>query len=155
MDLIKFIIIATISTMLIGCFFLANIGAMSDYFLSMSLTDYNRYDIRLVDENDINYINWIIPGIQLPDNTKVIIPDNTKVIIPDNTKVIKSHPKYKCPKCPNMTIPDSQLGLADDTSRNFGTELPWDEEIGFCDVLKGTDRDLYKNVQDSSTITFY
>ena len=139
MDLIKFIIIATIITMLIGCFFLSNIGAMSDYFLSMSLTDYNRYDIQLVDENDINYINWIIPGIQLPENTKVI----------------KSHPKYKCPKCPNMTIPDSQLGLTDDTSRNFGTELPWDEEIGFCDVLKGTDRDLYKNVQDSSTITFY
>lgn len=187
MDLIKFIIIATIITILLGCFFLANTDTIANYFSSTSLSEYNRYDIRLMDENDINYIKWIIPGVQIPDNdtqypsTKIINPtidvspstnpfiphsvdssgketsENTKTKSPkpNNSDPNRSYPEYKCSKCPNMSIPDSQLGLDTDKSRNFGIELPWDKEIGFCDVLKGSDRDLYKNLQDSSIITFY
>lgn len=214
MDLIKFIIITTIIVILLGCCILANTGAITNYFSSTTLSAYDRYDIQLIDNNDANYIKWIIPGVNLPDNitqspnTTVIGPSltptatssiNPTLLIPIDTPTqgassgpsngsgsgtspnqpsifsgggtngsgTNLYPSVNpgtttsgssgkvCPKCPNMPIPDDQLGLAADKGRNFGIELPWDREVGYCEVLKNTDRDLYKNVQDSTTITFY
>lgn len=53
------------------------------------------------------------------------------------------------------TVPDKMLLSPDSNNRDFGYELPWDREVGFCEVLKGTDNDLYKNVQNSTTLTIY
>ena len=41
--------------------------------------------------------------------------------------------------------------------RSRGDDLPWDSEIEDHDILKGidTDDDLYKNIRDTKTITFY
>ncbi len=54
-----------------------------------------------------------------------------------------------------------------EVKRNLDSELPWDNpldnpldnpwdrNVGFCEVLRETDNDLYKNVHDVNIITFY
>jgi hypothetical protein len=153
MELIQFIIMATIIVILSGCFFLAHTNTIVNY-ISSTLTDYNKYIVQIIDNNDANYIKWIIPRIQFLDNLEL---ESQKKISPNkginnNPVAINSDLQYKCP---NMTIPDNQLFSEINKHRNHGIELPWDKEIGFCEVLKGTDRDMYANVQDSTNITFY
>lgn len=171
MDLIKFIIIAIIFVILLGCVFLSNTESIANYFSSTTIAAHNRYDIQFIDDNDVNYIKWAFPGIRLPntfDKTSTPITTLTNPLIPGVTsgiydsgsvqydqETITTNNQIKSQKCPNMPIPDEELGLSLSTTRDFGIELPWDREIGFCEVLKGTDRDLYKSVQDATNITFY
>lgn len=56
---------------------------------------------------------------------------------------------------PNRTFGDTDLLPSMDNNKDFGNELPWDREIGFCEVLKGSDRDLYSNVIDNTIVTFF
>jgi hypothetical protein len=208
MDLIKFIIIAFIIVILFGCCFLANSGYIANYLSETTLQAYDRYNVRLVDNNDINYLKLLMPSVTITDN----IPQKNKIIalnptlgpsitagntsgmtrdtvndamangvplnkqlakqnsctnspakisgspigkIEDNKGPKKSNVPYNPNLDPNSLVPDNALITQDDVSRNYGDELPWDREIGFCEVLKGTDRDLYQNVQNSTIITFY
>lgn len=56
-------------------------------------------------------------------------------------------------------IPDSVLITDEHRKKNLNYQilqgLPWDRDVGNCEVLKSTDRDLYKTVQDNIVITFY
>jgi hypothetical protein len=129
MNLIKFIIVLLIITILLACSFLANSNVIYNYLSETTLSAYDRYDIHTIDNNDVKNINRFM---------QIYGVNNLR---PENTS-------------PNNRIPDENL-LLEDKNRNLGTELPWDREVGFCEVLDSTDRDLYKNVQDSTTITFY
>ncbi len=38
---------------------------------------------------------------------------------------------------------------------DVANELPWDVEVGYCDVLRNREQDLFSNVRDVNTIVFY
>lgn len=163
MNLIKFIIVITLVSILLGCCFLANSTMIDNYFSKTTLSAYDRYDIRTIDENDVNYIKWLAPGI-LPDANKLIPSINNQgtkvnpigIAIGNgngNSGNISFDPHHTID--PNVSISDEDIISKESRDRNFGNELPWDREVGFCEVLKNTDRDLYQNVQDSTTIVFY
>lgn len=135
MELIALIIISIIFVILLGCIFLANLDAIGDYFSSTSIADYGKYKINLIDDTDIKYIKFFVPKDTLDTVAKKLLSDDKKIIFP------------------NALITDQQLMGTND--RYMGNELPWDKEIGQCDVLRDMDIDLYKNVQDSKKITFW
>jgi hypothetical protein len=118
----------------VGCLFLGNIDTISDYF-NTSISDYGKYKISLIDENDIKYIKSFLPSNTLDDIAKKILNNHGIGI------------------SPNEKITDEQLMGSND--RYMGNELPWDNEIGYCDIINNMDIDLYKNVQDSKIITFW
>src|SRR5690242_10402756 len=62
MDIIKFIIIATIVTIILGCWFMANSGEINNYLSETKLSAHDRYNIRTIDNTDINNTNWFLPN---------------------------------------------------------------------------------------------
>lgn len=150
MNLIKFIIVATIMAIIFGCVFLANLEFITNYVSETTLSGYNRYDVRVIDDNDIKNLkklNGIIPNIEIVDTS-----DDPTLALSSNNKTTALLQKGHDPNAP---IPDNRLIINNEKNRDFGIELPWDREVGFCEVLSKTDRDLYQNVRDTTTITFY
>lgn len=143
MDLITFVIIGMVVMILAGCLFLGNIDKIGDYFSSTSITDYGKYKINLIDDIDIKYIKLLLSSTNGYQQSKDVLNKIATKILSEDDKVI----------FPNGLMTDDQLMGAND--RYMGNELPWDKEVGQCDVLKNMDIDLYKNVQDSKTITFW
>ena len=209
MNLLTFIIVATIVTIIIACLYLANSKTINNYLQATNLGDYDKYDIRLIDDSDINYINKIIPGhaYVIVPNPNISAPSSNNLMYASNgtngtneengtnrtneengtnakngtnaangtrtnagngtngpygrneffglTKLNGSINNTTTLNNPNAPITDNMLLEPNEQDRNFGYELPWDKEVGFCEVLNNTDMDLYDNVQDSTTITFY
>lgn len=186
MDLIKFIIVATLTAIIFGCVFLANLEFITNYVSETVLSEYDRYDVRVIDDNDIKNIkklNGVLPGIEIVDTSgngtqnnissdtasndkqnvdPVLAP--TDLLIPSTTvgSINKSSsnsnntiPLLQKGHDPNAPISDNRLIVDNEKNRDFGIELPWDREVGFCEVLSKTDRDLYQYVKDTTTITFY
>ena len=182
MDLIKFIIVATITAIIFGCVFLANLEFITNYVSETVLSEYDRYDVRVIDDNDIKNIkklNGVVPNIEIVDtsgnyqNNDNSTPNNTSngiqhvdpnlaptdLLTPTTTTSVSNNnntiPLLQKGHDPNAPISDNRLIVDTEKSRDFGIELPWDREVGFCEVLSKTDRDLYQNVKDTTTITFY
>ena len=173
MDLIKFIIVATIMAIIFGCVFLANLEFITNYVSETVLSEYDRYDVRVIDDNDIKNIkklNGVVPNIEIVDTsgstlnniqnvdpnlapTDLLIP--TTITSASNNNNNNTIPLLQKGRDPNAPISDNRLIVDTEKSRDFGIELPWDREVGFCEVLSKTDRDLYQNVKDTTTITFY
>lgn len=134
MDLLLVIVIGLTIAVLLGCVFLEHSDNIHDYLTSTSITLYDQYKINMIDDTDAEYIKAVIPEEIL---NKVLVK-----LLPEDKR-----------KCPNDSI-DTET-LLDTKERNFGNELPWDTDVTSCDILKDTDQDLYKNVQNSHVITFY
>lgn len=172
MNLIKFIIVTTIIAIILGCLFLSNLEFITNYISDTVLSGYDRYDLRVADDNDIKNIkklNGIIPNIEIVDTSDIV--DNVQNVDPNlaptdlltttmtattiKTDSGKTTPMLQRGHDPNEPIADNRLIIDNEANRDFGIELPWDREVGFCEVLSKTDRDLYQNVRDTTTITFY
>jgi hypothetical protein len=120
MDLLGFIIIATIISIVIGCCFLANTDTIGKYFSSIlgyqsaSEGQNASEGSNAMDNNDINYIKYFLSGKIINDIIKKISPLDTKY-----------SPDTKC--SPDAPIPDIDLirnnGMID------GEELPQENEI--------------------------
>lgn len=137
MDLITFILITMIFVILIGCIFLANIDMIADFFSGTSVADYGKYKINFIDDTDIKYIKLFLSQDTLNQiGTQLLLGNNSNKTL-----------------FPNATMTNEQLMGPGD--RYMGNELPWDKEVGQCDIVKNMDIDLYKNVQDSKIITFW
>jgi len=134
---------------------LANIDTITDYFSQLTSTSYAKYDIKNVNDTDVKFINKVFSDVDvsLKNSQNTLSKSSTSTSTSKSTS--KSKSKLTNPintfKDP---IPDEDL-LSGDSDREFGNDLPWDREIGYCEVLKGTDNDMYKTVQDDITITFY
>lgn len=113
-------------SIVVGCFFLSNIDTIDSYFSSIA-TSYDKYTLRMFDATNIKFINLFFPNINIKDPSDVKKADSDI----------------------------SSIQFEETDSKDFGDELPWDKEVTHCEVLKHTDRDLYKNVQDVNMITFY
>ncbi len=120
---------------LLGCMFLGNIDTIGDYFSGTSIADYGKDKINFIDDTDIKYINLFLSKSTLNRIASKILSEDNKIIFP------------------NALMTNEQLMGTND--RYMGNELPWDKEIGQCDIVKNMDIDLYKNVQDSKIITFW
>lgn len=179
MNFFEFIIIATIVIILLGCIFFANSSTIYNYFTETTLASYDRYDIHVIDDNDLDNIGRALqsqlagglPNNEPYESTNNLTnnltdnPTNNPINNPINKSTNDSSNEMKGinvvneiinrHKSPNAPIPDTKLITHTENNRNFGNELPWDREVGFCEVLRGSDRDLYRNVQDSTTITLY
>ena len=86
------------------------------------------YRVRILDQTDANLVKRFLPPQMLADLANQLV----------------DHPESR----------DDSIVLNLDTG-NHGKELPWDPEVDHCQVLEHTDRDLYKNIQDTETIVFY
>src|SRR5690242_5943825 len=60
MNFTEFIIIATIIIILLGCVFLANSSYIYNYFTETTLAAYDRYNIHLIDNDDLNNIGSVL-----------------------------------------------------------------------------------------------
>jgi hypothetical protein len=100
------------------------------------VTAYNRYNINLMDKNDIDMIKLFVNEDTINNIASRLTSEN-----------------YKLKHNNNIVIQDTDL--MESSNKNYGKDLPWDKEVGFCDVLRNTDQDLYKNTKDSISITIY
>lgn len=188
MDILKQIILLTIISIMLGCCLLANIDKINDYFTEMSVSPYDRYEVRKIDETDVKFINLVVPNVKIDvlaspahSNTNNSNTNNSKAtnIVQTPISRVLIDPKTGRPftngtnntnNTKNMnnmydpenimntyrgTISDNFLTTHDGNDKTFGFELPWDREIGHCEVLANTDRDLYKSVQNSKILTFF
>src|SRR5579883_2484968 len=147
MNLIEFVIIATIIVILLGCVFLTYSSSIYNYFTETTLASYDRYDISMIDNDDLDNIGKVMGTVV--EMNRSSINDSSKPKPNNEMGIIDRNPN------PNSPIPDDKLMSLTESNRNFGNELPWDKEVGFCELLKNTDKDLYRNVQDSTSITIY
>lgn len=168
MNLLNLIIIFTVLVVLIGCCILSNEGIITGYLEGTNITKYGRYDIHITDSYDANFIRLLFPidekelEKRMSDNNKnngtipPLIP-GSDVSRGYNTATSMSRTPNGSwiTSDPNKVIPSDDLLPANANNKIFGNELPWDKEVGFCDVLKNTDKDLYQNVQNADTIVFY
>jgi hypothetical protein len=81
------------------------------------------------------------------DSTSLAKEKDSTSLAKDSTCVINDNIK------PIDIIDLSKIDIT--KSKYHGEELPWDREVGYCDILKNTDDDLYKTVHNTKTITFY
>lgn len=165
--------------MLCGCCILSNEAEIKNYLEGTNIQKYGTYDLHLIDQNDVNYAKLILPI----DESKLALEDKTPDLYnTSNSQSLQSYQNYTPKRAtndstnnkptnklvttitsqineskanPNRILTDDDLMLTSDNEKNFGNELPWDREIGFCEVLKGTDRDLYSNVVNDAIITFF
>ena len=193
---------------MIGCFALANIDRINVYFSESNIAQYEKYDVRKIDDTDVKFINLFFPkvvvdvsnvngntnnnkksqsktnmGTQLIQVTRDTAPIPRVKVDPTTGSVLTASSvdtsggvknagsvnkpaegspdkqnNYDPEKAMNMfrgTIPDELLISNYSSNRTFGDELPWDREIGHCEVMKGSDKDLYKSVQDTNVLTFF
>lgn len=104
--------------------------------------------------NQPNTQNSITQSIQASQSNPSSVLSQPNVLSKDlSTSTKETNPTIT--SGPNKLLTDDELLPDYDNNKDFGYDLPWDKEIGFCEVLKGTDRDLYSNVVDDTIITFY
>ena len=160
-ELIKVVIIVLAIALFCGCCFFANGDAVINYLTRSTITSYDRYDIDLIDKTNVDYAKYFLSKEKIDDIAYKLISDDikdknqsTNNNDPDDVRnsVMYTAAKNKFLD-PNAKIPD--LILLDSENKDIWNELPWDKEVSHCDILKDTDRDLYKNVVDSIAITFY
>lgn len=159
MDIIKLVILLTILSIIIGSMCLANIDTIKNYFSELTSSSYTKYDIKNINDTDIGFINKAFPDVDvsLKNNPNTLFTPSTSPSTSPSPSPSTSKSTSKSLNPINTfkdTIPDEDL-LSSDRDREFGNDLPCDREIGYCEVLKGTDNDMYKTVQDDITITFY
>ncbi|VBB18422.1 hypothetical protein YASMINEVIRUS_885 [Yasminevirus sp. GU-2018] len=208
MDILKLVILLTIISIMIGCCMLANIDRINGYFSETAVAQYDKYDVRKIDETDVKFINLFFPkvvvdvssingatsnkgssqsknqsktkqgssvttpiarvkidprtgkamttpSVDTSGGTKSIDGTSTGTISTGATDQKNTYDPEKAMNTFRGTIPDELLVSNYSSNRTFGDELPWDREIGHCEVLKGTDNDLYKSVQDTKVLTFF
>lgn len=106
--------------------------------LETSNYDMSTYKPKMFNETDIKILNKVFPSLTIMKKEDQLTIDQINksnepiTIIPKNTF----------------------LGLNDVIDDNMWM-LPWDREVGHCEILKDNDRDLYKTVQDVKTLTIY
>lgn len=106
--------------------------------LGTSNYDMSTYKPKMFNETDIKILNKVFPSLTIMKKEDQLTIDQINksnepiTIIPKNTF----------------------LGLNDVIDDNMWM-LPWDREVGHCEILKDNDRDLYKTVQDVKTLTIY
>jgi hypothetical protein len=160
MDIFALVVLLMLLSLIIGCMYLANADRVSTYIAGMNIASTDRYQIKGVDETDIKFINMIAPSLDIKVNTKIKPNDNSQVSGNGSTSTSAYIPKTENTlQNPTNTfrdpIPDQSLLPPDSNTRDLGVDLPWDREVGHCEVLKDRDRDLYKTVLNTNVITFY
>lgn len=106
--------------------------------LETSNYDMSTYKPKMFNETDIKILNKVFRSLTIMKKEDQLTIDQINksnepiTIIPKNTF----------------------LGLNDVIDDNMWM-LPWDREVGHCEILKDNDRDLYKTVQDVKTLTIY
>lgn len=164
MKTIHFIIIITIFAILCGYLYLSYIDYLNDLATGTHISEYDKYNIRKTDNNDAKYSKLIESKIieskmiaskiidkYFPSNSTPISQTSTP-IVPTSTLLAEEY---------NQTIDDRKL--IDLTNDIYGSSLPWDKELGYCNVTStpnivkenNIDSDLYSDNRDSQTITFY
>jgi hypothetical protein len=133
MNLLTYVIIGLLVSVLLGCIYNTNNQIIHNY-VSENTTSLYKNNISFINDDDVNYIKQIIPEKTLTNIANKFLPSE----------------KTKYPN--DDMIPEDML---DKENKNYNNELPWDTDVTPCDILKDTDQDLYKNVLDSNMITFY
>lgn len=135
-DFLLYIFFLFLITIFTGCIYLTFSDDINDYFKMHIMQSSWRNKIPYIDDSDIKLIKHIIPKIDI------------------KTKPTKSpdlDSKIDLDLDLNGSIDNKSKGDSNDPSNS----LPWDREIGSCEVLKGIDKDLYKTVQNTKTLIFY
>lgn len=214
-NIIVIIIFTLLIVIALGCIFMSQ----TDYIYDNTIDHKGAYNIKLIDNHDLRYINFFFPGFTIdaiddeePNNiehldlVKEDTIDNPDI---DFAKAIKSYQDgYKVDKKnkslgysePNIVNklyednsnrfridnpllnefkkrrvkdplhgiassgkkkrddPDDKLRdneLLESSENNYGNDLPWDNDVTYCTILKENEQDLYQTVRDTHIITFY
>lgn len=117
---------------------LENVNSDSVNNSNISESDDLNYKPKLFNDTDIRLLNKIFPSL-------IIMKKEDKLTM---DQINKSEE-------PITIIPQNTFLGLNDVIDDDTWVLPWDREVGHCEVLKNNDRDLYKTVQDVKTITFF
>jgi len=100
-----------------------------------SVGKYGIYNIQLIDDVDVSYLKKVVPEKVYKDIAVKILGDQSNG--------------------ENNNNPLKYNKMLTGENRNFDRELPWDQNVIPCDVLKNRDFDVYENVLNNKIITIY
>jgi hypothetical protein len=182
MKTIYFIIIITIFAILCGFLYLSYIDYLNDIAAGTNISEYDKYNIKTTDNNDTNYSKLIeskiiasktiaseMIGKYFPSNGALLAEEynltidgqNDTLLAEEYNLTIDGQNDTLLAEEYNQTIDDQKL--IDLTNDIYGSSLPWDKELGYCNIVttpdivkeNNIDSDLYSDNRDSNTITFY